>query len=282
LLFGNGGSAATRAHQPSSQPDFVRRAAMPASPSRQTTSTLTSIANDYGYNMFSPSRWQPSAQQGDVAIAISTTANSERACGAARLPGQGNPHIGLTGGHGPSGTATRLQPQRGRHHQRRPDPGDAHRGRSRDLRARRGTLFGQGREQMKSDGSQGKKAAQRLHPPPATQRSADVVASFLLKASHNAAPRPGPCPHVPTRPAPQQSRHPCWHGRPAPAPHDADFSTVSRTYSPRRAAQCGASDRTEPPQRQGRHRRHGRTRHQGRPEPYPDRLDGTSYRDALQ
>ena len=103
LLFGNGGSAADAQHIAA---EFVNRfkierTPLPALALTTDTSTLTSIANDYGYAEVFAKQVRALGRQGDVAIAISTSGNAVnvlRAVDACR-------HIGirtvaLTGGSG--------------------------------------------------------------------------------------------------------------------------------------------------------------------------------------
>jgi len=103
LLFGNGGSAADAQHIAA---EFVNRfkierAPLPALALTTDTSTLTSIANDYGYAEVFAKQVRALGRQGDVAIAISTSGNAVnvlRAVDACRRIGIRT--VALTGGSG--------------------------------------------------------------------------------------------------------------------------------------------------------------------------------------
>lgn len=103
LIFGNGGSAADAQHIAA---EFVNRfmlerPALPAMALTTDTSILTSIANDYDYKEVFAKQVKAQGKAGDVALAISTSGNSEnilRALTACRQLGITT--IGLTGGNG--------------------------------------------------------------------------------------------------------------------------------------------------------------------------------------
>ncbi|TMA49089.1 MAG: D-sedoheptulose 7-phosphate isomerase [Deltaproteobacteria bacterium] len=103
LLFGNGGSAADAQHIAA---EFVgrfarERPALPAIALTTDTSTLTAIANDYGYEQVFARQLQALGERGDVALAISTSGRSPsvlRAVEACRERGVRT--VGLTGGDG--------------------------------------------------------------------------------------------------------------------------------------------------------------------------------------
>lgn len=78
ILFGNGGSAADCQHIAA---DFVgrfafNRDALPAMALTVNTSSLTAIANDYGFEHVFSRQIQGLGRPGDVAIGISTSGNS--------------------------------------------------------------------------------------------------------------------------------------------------------------------------------------------------------------
>jgi D-sedoheptulose 7-phosphate isomerase len=103
LLFGNGGSAADAQHIAA---EFVNRfkierPPLPAIALTTDTSTLTSIANDYGYRDVFAKQVRALGRPGDVALAISTSgkaANVLQAVAACRRLGIRT--VALTGGTG--------------------------------------------------------------------------------------------------------------------------------------------------------------------------------------
>ncbi len=103
LLFGNGGSAADAQHIAA---EFVNRfklerAPLPAIALTTDTSTLTSIANDYGYADVFAKQVQALGRRGDIAIAISTSGNAENVLRAVAVCRQlGVRTVALTGGTG--------------------------------------------------------------------------------------------------------------------------------------------------------------------------------------
>ena len=78
LLFGNGGSAADSQHIAAEWVGrFQReRRPLPAIALTTDTSILTAIGNDYGFDQVFVRQVRALGQQGDVAIAISTSGNS--------------------------------------------------------------------------------------------------------------------------------------------------------------------------------------------------------------
>jgi len=79
LLFGNGGSAADSQHIAA---EFVgrfrlERKAIPALALTTNTSTLTALANDYGYDASFRRQLEAFGNKGDVALAISTSGNAK-------------------------------------------------------------------------------------------------------------------------------------------------------------------------------------------------------------
>jgi D-sedoheptulose 7-phosphate isomerase len=103
LLFGNGGSAADAQHIAA---EFVNRfkierAPLPALALTTDTSTLTSIANDYGYAEVFAKQVQALGRPGDVALAISTSGNATNVLRAVAVCKRtGVRTIALTGGSG--------------------------------------------------------------------------------------------------------------------------------------------------------------------------------------
>ena len=100
LAFGNGGSAADAQHLAAELAGrFEReRPALPALALTANTSDLTAIGNDYGFEQVFARLVEAHGRPGDVAIAISTSGNSEnvlRGVDAARARGLRS--IGLTG-----------------------------------------------------------------------------------------------------------------------------------------------------------------------------------------
>jgi len=78
LLFGNGGSAADAEHIAAELEGKFYRDREPLSAIALTTNTssLTAIANDYGYEMVFAKRIKALAKEGDVVIGISTSGES--------------------------------------------------------------------------------------------------------------------------------------------------------------------------------------------------------------
>jgi D-sedoheptulose 7-phosphate isomerase len=103
LLFGNGGSAADAQHIAAEFVNryMIERPPLPALALTTDTSTLTSIANDYGVEDIFAKQLQALGQRGDVAIAISTSGNSPNVVrGLEVCRASGIYTIGLTGGSG--------------------------------------------------------------------------------------------------------------------------------------------------------------------------------------
>lgn len=100
LLFGNGGSAADAQHIAAEFVGrFVReRDPLPAMALTANTSTLTAVANDYGFDRVFARQVQAFGLPGDVAIAISTSGKSSNVLeGAKTARDRGLKIIGLTG-----------------------------------------------------------------------------------------------------------------------------------------------------------------------------------------
>ena len=103
LVFGNGGSAADSQHIVA---EFVgrfkkERRALPAIALTTNTSTLTAIANDYGYDVVFSRQIEALGKEGDVAIGLSTSGNSKNVVLALeKAKALGMKTIGLTGAGG--------------------------------------------------------------------------------------------------------------------------------------------------------------------------------------
>ncbi len=103
MLFGNGGSAADAQHIAA---EFVNRfkierTPLPALALTTDSSTLTSIANDYGYGEVFAKQVRALGRRGDVALAISTSGNAPSVLRAVRVCRRLGVHtIALTGGSG--------------------------------------------------------------------------------------------------------------------------------------------------------------------------------------
>jgi D-sedoheptulose 7-phosphate isomerase len=100
FLFGNGGSAADAQHIAA---EFVGRfafdrPALPALALSVNTSCVTAIGNDYGFNVVFSRQLEALGRPGDVAIAITTSGNSENVlCGVLAAKKLGLHTIGFTG-----------------------------------------------------------------------------------------------------------------------------------------------------------------------------------------
>jgi D-sedoheptulose 7-phosphate isomerase len=100
LIFGNGGSAADAQHFAAELLGrFAReRRALPAIALTTDTSSLTAIANDYGYERVFARQVEALGRSGDVAIGISTSGQSENVVAALALARErGLLTIALTG-----------------------------------------------------------------------------------------------------------------------------------------------------------------------------------------
>jgi len=103
VLFGNGGSAADAQHLACELVGRVthNRQAFPAIALTTNTSTLTALANDYGYETVFSRQVEALVSEKDVVIGISTSGNSAnvvKAIEAAKMKGAKT--IGLTGDNG--------------------------------------------------------------------------------------------------------------------------------------------------------------------------------------
>jgi D-sedoheptulose 7-phosphate isomerase len=103
IFFGNGGSAADAQHLAA---EFVgrylrERPALPALALHANSSSVTAIANDYGYDQIFSRQIQALAAPGDVAVGISTSGNSKNVIeGLSAARKMGVFTIGLTGAGG--------------------------------------------------------------------------------------------------------------------------------------------------------------------------------------
>ena len=103
LFFGNGGSSTDAQHLAG---EFLgrylrERSPMPAVALAENMSAVTAIANDYGYEQIYSRQLQALAVRGDVAVAISTSGNSQNVMEAVRKARElGLFTIGMTGSSG--------------------------------------------------------------------------------------------------------------------------------------------------------------------------------------
>lgn len=103
LAFGNGGSAADAQHFSSELVNryVLERPALAAIALTTDTSTLTSVANDSDFRFVFSRQVEALGTAGDVALAISTSGNSENVLEAVHAcQDRGVEVIGLTGGDG--------------------------------------------------------------------------------------------------------------------------------------------------------------------------------------
>ena len=109
LIFGNGGSAADAQHFACELVGrFLRnRRALPAMALTPDTTTLTAIANDYGFDRVFVRQLEALGRQGDVAVAISTSGASANVVAALQFArSRGLKTVAFTGGSGgPVGAA---------------------------------------------------------------------------------------------------------------------------------------------------------------------------------
>ena len=103
LLMGNGGSSSDASHIAG---EFVNRflkdrPPLPAIALNTDMAVITSIGNDYGFNLIFSRQVETLAKEGDIVIAISTSGNSPNVIAAVETAKKmGNITIGLTGGSG--------------------------------------------------------------------------------------------------------------------------------------------------------------------------------------
>ena len=103
LLFGNGGSAADCQHIAAELIGklLVKRRALPAVALTTDTSTLTALANDFGYEAVFARQVEALGHAGDVAVALSTSGESPNVLAAIRTARKiGLKTIALTGRDG--------------------------------------------------------------------------------------------------------------------------------------------------------------------------------------
>jgi len=103
VLFGNGGSAADAQHIACELVGrfTLERKAFPAIALTTNTSTLSAVANDYGYDLIFSRQVEALANKKDVVIGISTSGNSANVIEAMKIAKmKGAKTIGLTGGNG--------------------------------------------------------------------------------------------------------------------------------------------------------------------------------------
>ncbi len=103
LLMGNGGSSSDASHIAG---EFVNRflkdrPPLPAIALNTDMAVITSIGNDYGFNLVFSRQVETLAKEGDIVIAISTSGNSPNVIAAVETARKmGITTIGLTGGSG--------------------------------------------------------------------------------------------------------------------------------------------------------------------------------------
>jgi D-sedoheptulose 7-phosphate isomerase len=105
LIFGNGGSAADAQHFACELVGrFLReRRALPAIALTTDTSTLTAIANDYGFDRVFVRQIEALGRSGDVAVGISTSGSSGNVLAGLKFArSRGLKTIAFTGGSGGS------------------------------------------------------------------------------------------------------------------------------------------------------------------------------------
>ena len=103
LIFGNGGSAADAQHIAAELIGRykVERKGLPAIAIPTDTSVITSIGNDFGYSHVFDRQIEALANEGDVAIGISTSGNSENVISALKIASKLNCiTIGFSGKNG--------------------------------------------------------------------------------------------------------------------------------------------------------------------------------------
>lgn len=103
LAFGNGGSAADAQHFTAELVGrfLGDRPALPAVCLTDNASTVTSVSNDYGYDLLFARQVEAHCRPGDVAVGISTSGNSPNVLrGLGRARELGARTIGLTGRDG--------------------------------------------------------------------------------------------------------------------------------------------------------------------------------------
>lgn len=110
ILFGNGGSAADAQHVAAEFVNrfLINRRPLPALALTTDTSVLTSIGNDFSYDLIFVKQIQALGRPGDVALGITTSGTSSNVLQAlATARGQGLKTAALIGGVGAPGAALR-------------------------------------------------------------------------------------------------------------------------------------------------------------------------------
>lgn len=103
ILFGNGGSAADSQHIAAELVGRFKkdRGAIAAVALTTNTSILTSLANDYGYEIVFAKQIEALGQKNDIAIGISTSGKAKNvAAGIKQAKKMGIKTVALTGGDG--------------------------------------------------------------------------------------------------------------------------------------------------------------------------------------
>jgi len=103
ILFGNGGSASDSQHIAAELIGRFKkdRNPLPAIALTTNTSVLTSLANDYGYEVVFAKQIEALGQKNDIAIGISTSGKAKNvACAIRQAKKMGIKTIALTGGEG--------------------------------------------------------------------------------------------------------------------------------------------------------------------------------------
>jgi len=109
MLFGNGGSASDSQHIAAELVGKFKkdRAGLAAIALTTNTSVLTSLANDYGYDIVFSRQIEALGQKNDIAIGISTSGKAKNVnCGIKQAKKMGIKTVVLTGGDG--GELTKL------------------------------------------------------------------------------------------------------------------------------------------------------------------------------
>ncbi len=103
IIFGNGGSASDAQHIAAELVGRFKkdRTALAAIALTTNTAVLTSLANDYGYDVVFSKQVEALAQKNDVVLGISTSGKAKNvACGIKQAKKMGIKTIALTGGDG--------------------------------------------------------------------------------------------------------------------------------------------------------------------------------------
>ena len=103
ILFGNGGSASDSEHIAAELVGRFKkdRRALPAIALTTNTSVLTSLANDYGYEVVFAKQIEAFGGKNDVAVGISTSGKAKNViCGIKQAKKMGIKTVVLTGGDG--------------------------------------------------------------------------------------------------------------------------------------------------------------------------------------